>query len=141
MVIAECYRLTGSSCAVLTRASISYRNRLLKRWIAGSSPEVTVLTSHAATRFPICAKPERLPPSRPCLFGAVEFRPGARGRWTVPAAHRGYRRDAMPAGIRGCDLRRPRMVGDMLGNAGASAIPAFFELPRRGRKTGGRGPD
>ena len=32
---------------------------------------------NAATRFPICTKPERLPPSRPRLFGAAEFRPGA----------------------------------------------------------------
>ena len=32
---------------------------------------------NAATRFPICAKPERLPASRPRFFGAAEFRPGA----------------------------------------------------------------
>ena len=32
---------------------------------------------NAATRFPICAQPERLPPSRSRLFGAAEFRPGA----------------------------------------------------------------
>ena len=31
----------------------------------------------AATRFPLRAQPERLPPSRPRLFGAAEFRPGA----------------------------------------------------------------
>ena len=35
------------------------------------------LSGVPATRFPICAKPERLPPSRPRLFGAAEFRPGA----------------------------------------------------------------
>ena len=34
---------------------------------------------HAATRFPFCAEPERLSPSRPRLFGAAEFRPGAPG--------------------------------------------------------------
>src|SRR5437016_12457968 len=80
---------------------------------------------NAATRLPICAKPERLPPSRPRLFGAVEFRPGAPGRWKIPAAHRGYRCRAMPGGVRGRDLRRPRLARDKLGNAGAAAIRAF----------------
>ena len=46
---------------------------------------------NAATRFPLCAEPERLSASRPRLFGAAEFRSGAAGRRPVPAAHRGYR--------------------------------------------------
>ena len=95
----------------------------------------------AATRFPICAKPERLPPSRSRLFGAAEFRPGAPGRRQVPAADRGHRRDQMPAGIRGGDLRRPRLARDILGNAGAAAIGAFCALSGGGRKIGRPGPD
>src|SRR4029079_3722714 len=78
-----------------------------------------------AARFPICAESKRLPPSRPRLFGAVELRPRAPGRRTVFAAHRGYRRDAVPAGFRGGDLRRSRLARDILGDAGASPIGAF----------------
>ena len=62
-------------------------------------------------------------------------------RWTIPAAHRGYRRDAMPAGIRGRDLRRPRLARNILGNAGAAAIRTSFRLSRGGRKTVRPGPD
>ena len=36
------------------------------------------MTDNAATRFPICAESERLSASRPRLFGAAEFRSGAR---------------------------------------------------------------
>ena len=89
---------------------------------------------NAATRFPICAEPERLPPSRPRLFGAAEFRPGAPKRRPVPAADRGYRRDAVPAGIRGGDLRRPRLARHILGNAGAAAIGTFCALSARRSK-------
>src|SRR6202051_4155110 len=35
----------GSSCAGLTRASISYRNRVFEGWIAGSSPAMTTMPS------------------------------------------------------------------------------------------------
>src|SRR4029079_3806835 len=59
-------------------------------------------------RFPIRPEPERLPPSRPRLFGVAELRSRARKGWPVSAADRGYRPDAMPAGIRGGDLRGPR---------------------------------
>src|SRR5437762_8477287 len=102
---------------------------------------MTVLTSHAATRFPICTETERLPPSRARLFGAAEFWPGAPGRRQVPAADRGHRRDQVPAGIRGGDLRGPRLAGDILGNAGAAAIGTFLKLSGRARKTGRLGPD
>src|SRR3954451_2681103 len=99
------------SCAGLTRASICYRHKLLKidfnlmdRRVKPGNDEINI---NAATRFPLCAESERLPPSRPRLFGAPEFRPGAPGEGKVSAAHRGYRRDAVPAGIRGRHLRRP----------------------------------
>ena len=94
-----------------------------------------------ATRFPICAKPERLPPSRSRLFGAAEFRPGAPHGGKFPAADRGYRCHTMPAGIRGGDLRGPRLAGNILGNAGAAAIGAFCALSGGGRKIGRPGPD
>ena len=106
---------------------------------ARDKPAMT--SGNAATRFPFCAEPERLPPSRPRLFGAAEFRPGAQDRRAISAAHRGYRRHAVPAGIRGGDLRRPRLARHRLGNAGAAAIGTLAELSRRGRETVGAGTD
>ena len=47
----------------------------------------------------------------------------------------------VPAGIRGGDLRGPRLAGDILGNAGAAAIGTFCALSGGGRKTGRPGPD
>ena len=47
----------------------------------------------------------------------------------------------MPAGIRGGDLRRPRLAGDILGNAGAAAIGAFCALSGSGRKLSAARPD
>ena len=76
----------------LTRAFIYYE-RVMDCRSAGNDE----IEHHAATRFPFCAEPERLSPSRPRLFGAAEFRPGAPGRRPLPAAHRGYRRHALPA--------------------------------------------
>ena len=100
--------------------------------MAGTSPAMTAAV-HAA-RLPLRAEPERLSASRPRLFGAVEFRFGARKRRALPAAHRGYRRRPLPAGIRGRDLRRPRLARDGLGNPGAAAIGASFRLSRCARK-------
>src|SRR5207253_10762185 len=54
---------------------------------------------NAAARFPFCAEPEWLPPSRPCLFGAAQLRSGAAARRKIPVAHRRHRRGALPAGI------------------------------------------
>ena len=96
---------------------------------------------NATTRFPICAEPERLSPSRPRLFGVAELRPGAQKWRPVPAADRGYRRNALPAGVRGGDPRRSRLARHIMGNAGAAAIGPFCSLSRGGGKTGGAGPD
>ena len=93
-----------------------------------------------ATRFPICAKSERLSPSGSCLFGAAEFRPGAPG-W------RGFL-----LRIEDIDATRCRpefeaaiyedLAGwNLLGNAGAAAIGAFCALSGGGRRIGGPGPD
>ena len=67
---------------------------------------------NAATRFPLCAEPERLSASRPRLFGAAEFRSGAPDRRPVAAAHRGYRR--RPAAGRNS---RPRSMKTSPGSA------------------------
>jgi len=47
---------------------------------------------HAATRFPICAEPERLPSPRSRAFGAIELRSRPAERRAAAAAHRGHRR-------------------------------------------------
>ena len=97
--------------------------------------------ANAATRFPFCAEPERLSPSRPRLFGAAEFRSGARrpaggsccgSRISTPTR---CRPEFEAAIYRGSRLARHR-----LGTAGAAAIGAFCRLSRRGRKTVGPGP-
>src|SRR5216684_681019 len=49
--------LLGPSCAGLTRASISYRNRLLKRWIAGSSPAMTSVENSMPPVFRFAPSP------------------------------------------------------------------------------------
>ena len=48
----------------------------------------------------------------------------------LPAAHRGHRRGALPAGIRGGDLRGSRLARHRVGAAGAAAIRAFRRLSR-----------
>ena len=60
----------------------------------------------------------------------MQFRHGARGRRAVPAAHRGHRRGALPAGIRAGDLRRPGVARHRLGGTGAAPERAFRRLPR-----------
>src|SRR5664279_1349585 len=83
-----------------------------------------------ATRLPLRAEPERFSASRPRLFGAAEFRSRARERRSLLAAHRGYRHRQVQAGIRGRDLRGPRLARYRLGAPGAAAIPAFCRLSR-----------
>jgi hypothetical protein len=61
-----------ASCAGLTRASICYRNDSFEKMDCRVKPGNDGLEHHAATRFPFCAEPERLSPSRPRLFGAAE---------------------------------------------------------------------
>src|SRR6186713_37713 len=139
-VITEFYRLTRSSCTRLTRAPILYRKRLLYGGLPDKPGNDGCLEDHA-TRFPICAKPEWLPSSWPCLFGAAEFRPRAPDWRKISAADRKYRRDQMPAGVRGGDLRGPRLARNILGNAGAAAIGAFCALSGGDRRLGRPGPD
>src|SRR6516164_7793090 len=91
-------------------------------------------------RFPLRSEPERPASSRPCLFGAAQFRPRAEKRRTLPAAHRGYRSGAMPAGIRGGDLRGSGLARHLLGDAGAAAVGAFWRIRPRRRAAVGAGP-
>ena len=56
------------------------------------------------------------------------------GRRPVAAAHRGYRHRPLQAGIRGRDLRRPRLARHRLGTAGAAAVRASCRLSRGARK-------
>src|SRR5262249_29943340 len=86
------------------------------------------VTADDRTNLPLRAEPERLFAPRPCLFGAAQLRLGARAGRALPAAHRGHRRDALPARIRGGDLRGPRLARPRLGAAGASAVRAFRRL-------------
>ena len=58
-------------------------------------------------------------------------------RRPLAAAHRGYRRDPLPAGIRGRDLRGPRLARHRLGNAGAAAVGASCGLSRGARQAVG----
>ena len=58
-----------------------------------------------------------------------------RGRAAV-AAHRGHRRGALPAGIRGGDLRGPRLARASMGAAGAAAVRALRRLPRGAGEAG-----
>ena len=87
-------------------------------------------------RFPLCAEPERLSASRPCLFGAAELRSGARR----PAAGCccASRISTRPAAGRNS---RPRSIEDLawLGiaweDAGAAAIRASCRLSRGARRS------
>ena len=85
-----------------------------------------------ATRLPLRAVAERLSASRPRALGADQFRDGARARRTLPAAHRGHRRDALPAGIRDGDLRRPRLARHRMGasRCGGSRSISMPTAPR-----------
>ena len=58
----------------------------------------------------------------------------ARERRPVLAADRGYRRDALPAGIRGGDLRGSRLARHRLGDAGAAAVGASSPIIARRSK-------
>ena len=75
--------------------------------------------------FRFAPSPERLSASRPCAVGAAECRHGARGGRTAAAAHRGHRRDALPAGIRGGDLRGPRLARHRHGNSRCGGSPSI----------------
>src|SRR5581483_12258838 len=90
-----------------------------------------------ATRFPICAKPERLSASRPCAVRAAQLRHGARVGRAAAAADRGHRRNPLPAGIRDGDLRRSRMARHRMGKAGAPAIGASWRIPGGAGRTCG----
>src|SRR5580692_51996 len=57
---------------------------------------------------------EWLSASRPCLFGPDQRRDGAATWRPVVVAHRGYRRGALPAGIRSRHLRGSRLARDRL---------------------------
>ena len=85
--------------------------------------------------LPLRAEPERLSASRPRALGAHQFRHGARGRRALPAAHRGHRRDALPARIRAGDLRGSRLARHRLGGAGAAPERAFRGLSRGARRS------
>ena len=61
----------------------------------------------------------------PRAVGLAECRHDARRRRTAAAAHRGHRRNALPAGIRDGDLRGPRLARPGMGAAGAAAIGAL----------------
>src|ERR1043165_5900474 len=62
--------------------------------------------THDPPRFPLRALAQRPPASRSRALGAAQCRHGARGGREVAAAHRGHRRDALPARIRGGDAER-----------------------------------
>ena len=84
-----------------------------------------------ATRFPICSKPERVPASRPCALRTHQLRHGAGRRRALAAAHRGYRRGPLPAGVRDRDLPGSRLARARMGAAGAAAIRASRRLSSR----------
>ena len=75
------------------------------------------------------------------LSALLNRRHGARGRRAAPAAHRGHRRDALPAGVRGGDLRGPRLARHRLGGAGAAAVASISPTTApRSRKLEALGP-
>ena len=86
--------------------------------------------AHDPSRLPFRAESERPSASRPCALRAEQFRLGARGGRALPAAHRGHRRRALPAGLRAGDLRGPGVARHHLGGAGAAPERAFRRLPR-----------
>ena len=92
----------------------------------------SLLMTHA--RFPLCAEPERPSAPRPCAVGAAQLRHGARRGRAVPAADGGHRHDALPARVRGRDLRGPRLARARMGAAGAAAVRAFRRVPRGARQ-------
>ena len=94
-----------------------------------------------AARLPLCAEPEWLSASRPRLFGAAELRFRAPERRPFPAAHRGYRPGALPAGIRGRDPSGSRLARNNMGNAGAAAVGTPRGLSRGAAEADGLGPD
>ena len=59
------------------------------------------------------------------LSALHQCRHGARGRRAAPAAHRGHRRHALPAGIRGGDLRGPRLARPALGSSRCGGNPSI----------------
>ena len=75
------------------------------------------------------------------LSALLNFDMARAARRAVPAAHRGHRRDALPARIRGGDLRGPRLARPRLGAAGAAAIRASRRVSRGAREARGHGPD
>ncbi len=81
--------------------------------------------------FRFAPSPERPPASRSRALGAAQCRDGARGGRALAAAHRGHRRDALPARIRGGDPGGPRLARHRVGTAGAAPVGAFRRLPRR----------
>ena len=79
-----------------------------------------------ATRLPLRAEPERLSASRPCALGAAQL-PTWRAR---PAGGLLLRIEDIDAtrcrpGIRGGDLRGPRLARHRLGAAGAAAVASI----------------
>ena len=80
---------------------------------------MSVSESDDAARLSLRAEPDRLPASRPCALGAPEPARGRGDRRAFAAADRGCRHDARADGIRGGDLRGPRVARARMGGAGA----------------------
>ncbi len=97
----------------------------VRRWTCGSSPRATVISV-----FRFRAEPERLSASRPCAVGAAEFRHGAAAGGRLLLRIEDIDADALPAGVRGGDLRGPRLARRRMGGAGAPAVRAFRRIPQ-----------
>ena len=65
--------------------------------------------------------------------------PPRRAGGELPAAHRGYRPDALPPGVQRGDPRRSRLARPRLGWPGPHPVPAHGRLRRGARAAGGAG--
>ena len=140
-----------STCAQVRQPALAIVER---RWVAVDIPGGFRGATPAANRSlpmdqgeqapcrPFSASRRRRPAT--CIsatpFGAARFRPLPASRRAFPAPHRGHRRNALPAGIRGRDLRRPPLAGPDLGGAGPAPVRAHGRLPRGPRSPGRDGP-
>ena len=80
------------------------------------------MQASSADRHPLRPQPDRPPASGPCFCRALRRAPRARGRRALPAAHRRYRPEPLPAGIRDRHIRGSRLARPRLGDAAAPAI-------------------